>query len=232
MFANVDSIETLAKSYAHAQSAIGKKGLIPPTDKSTDEEWGKFFKDLGQPELDKFDVKLPKDAKVNDDFMKKFKETAHGTGLLPKQAQKLVEWYLGEEAGTVKRNQEAQVQKVKDNIDALKKEWGEAFPKEVQSTMSAIRELGGQELLDHINKSGYGADPVLVKAFNKLSKLMGEDKIRGENNTKFGMSPAEIQEEINKMMFDLSHPYHDRSHMGHKAAVDKMSSLYKKLTPA
>ena len=45
--ANFDNVENLAKSYVHAQSVIGKKGVIKPGEKASDEEWGNFYKELG-----------------------------------------------------------------------------------------------------------------------------------------------------------------------------------------
>src|ERR1043166_4213884 len=36
--ANVQSVQDLAKGYIHAQGLIGKKGIIPPGDKASDEE--------------------------------------------------------------------------------------------------------------------------------------------------------------------------------------------------
>ena len=38
---------------------------------------------------------------------------------------------------------------------------------------------------------------------------------------------SEIEKEINNMMGNKSHPYWDRSHPGHKAAVAEMEALWK-----
>lgn len=228
--AQFKDIASLAKSYVHAQSLIGKKGVVVPGEKATPEEWASFYKAIGQPEADKFEVSGPKDVKLNETFLKGFKEVAHKSGLLPKQAQGLLEWYLetektfaGEAQATVKAEQER-------GLDELKKEWGQGYTKQIALAKAAVKELGDQDLIAYLDQSGLGNDPKLIRLMAKAGALLGEDHIRGEGGGQFGKTPAEIRKEINDVMGNKEHPYFDAAHPGHKQAVADMSARYKALT--
>jgi hypothetical protein len=223
-----NDIGSLAKSYIHAQGLIGKKGVIPPGEKASDEEWAGFYKQLGLPEtLDKYEVKIPDQA--DKEFVGKFKEMAHKSGILPKQAQALMDWYLQAEGQAVQSRQAQQKQKVEQGIAALRKEWGDGFDKQVALAKLGVREVGGGELAEYLEKTGLGDDPMIVKWAARMGKALGEDKLRGDGAGKFGQTPDEIQAQIDAVMTNTSHPYFDRNHAGHQQAVAQMESLYQKL---
>lgn len=229
--AQFTDVNNLAKSYVEAQKLVGKKGVFPPDwEKSTDEEKTAFFKSIGQPEFEKFDVKLPKDQQVNEDFVKKYKELAHKTGLLPTQAQSLMDWYIGHEKQTLGALALAKKTASEEAIGGLKKEWGEGYDKNLALAKMAVREVGGQDFLKYLDDSGEGNNPQVIKMLAKVGKLLGEDKVRGISSGGFGSSPAEIRGEIDKMMSDVKGPYFDPGHPGHKQAVAKMEGLYQKLS--
>jgi hypothetical protein len=223
-------VTNLAKSYLHAQSLVGKKGVVVPGEKATDEEWGKFYKDIGVPEADKYGVEAPKESTVDQDFFKGFKEQAHKAGLLPKQAQGLLNWYLGQE-GTIKEKMEgAQKQRIEQGLTELKKEWGQGYDKEVAKARAAVKEFGDEKLTKYLNDSGLGNDPMLIRLLAKAGAVLGEDKIRGDGGGRMGKTPAEIQREINVVMGNPGHPYFDQTHPGHKQAIADMSEMYKALS--
>ena len=227
--AQFKDINDLAKSYVHAQAMIGKKGVIVPGEKASDEEWSKFYKDIGQPEVDKFEIAPPKDSKVNADFLKGLKEHAHKMGMLPKQAQGILDWYLSNEKvygdAAMKELQTAQEKGLGD----LKQEWGQGYDKQIASAQAAVRELGGPEMIAYLNETGFGNDPKLIRLMAKAGALLGEDKIRGEGAGKFGQTPDEIRKEINSIMGNPQHPYFDSAHPSHRSAVAEMGSRYKAL---
>lgn len=195
-------VESLAKSYIHANAKISQKGVIVPGEKAPDEEWQGFFKSIGVPELDKYEIKAP-EGKVQPEMLTKLKETAHKLGVLPKQAQALLEFQLKaqEEAQTTATKQFQT--KIQADIEGLRKEWGDGFGKQVAFAKAAARELGGEETVAHLDKTGLGNDAVLIKLLAKAGALLGEDKIRGEGGTTFGKTPAEIVREHEEMQGKL-----------------------------
>lgn len=227
--AQFKDVGSLAKSYVHAQSLIGKKGVIVPGEKATDEEWAGFFKAIGQPDPDKFEIKLPQDGKINESFIKGFKESAHKAGLLPKQAQGLLDWYISNEQTYAQEAQKTLQAIQEQGLGELKQEWGQGYSKQIALAQAAVRELGGPEFVAYLNETGFGNDPKLIRLMAKAGALLGEDKIRGEGGGKFGKTPDELRREINDIMGNPSHPYFDTSHPGHKQAVAEMGQRYKAL---
>lgn len=227
--AQIHDIPSLAKSFVHAQSVIGKKGVFPPGEKATDEEWTQFFKSIGQPELEKFEIALPKDKQTNPELVTKFKALAHKNGLLPKQAQALMDWYVNEETGAADARTKASKLENDAQLETLKKDWGEGYDKQVALARLAVNELGGEVFQQYLTKSGLADNAQLARFMAKVGKLLGEDKIRGDGGGKLGQTREEIQGEINKVMGDPKHPYFDASHAGHKQALSHMEGLYRKL---
>lgn len=224
-------VPNLAKALIHAQSTIGKKGVIPPSDGATPEEIAGFYKQLGLPDLEKYDVKLPDGVEVNAERLKSLKEVAHKNGILPKQAQALIEWQLSQEQEVMKDAKAKRDAALKDGMDGLKKEWGQGWDKNVAAARLAVEELGGKDFREFLEKTGLGNDPLVVRFAAKAGALMGEDKIRGHvPGGGFGQTPAEIQKEINDVMGNSSHPYFNPRHPAHRSAVQDMEERYKRLS--
>lgn len=224
---NFTDIASLAKSYVHAQQAIGKKGVIPPNEKSSDEEWSQFYKSIGQPELDKYEVKAPEGKQVNEDVVKNFKEMAYKSGLLPKQAQGLMDWYIKNEEGAVASQLAAKEMKTKEGLTNLKKEWGDGYSKQIAMAELPLKEFGDEDTIKHFKELGITKDPTFIKFMNKVSSLMGEDKLRGQGEGKFGKTPAELKSELDTIMANPA--YFDRTHANHQNLVKQMESVQRAL---
>lgn len=223
--ASFTDIGNLAKSYVNAQSMIGKKGVIPPTDKSSDEEWDNFYKQIGRPEADKYEFDTPKEA--NADTIKAFKAVAHKAGLLPKQAKALVEWFGGFEKEASGKLSEQKALEQKASLENLKKEWGTGYDKEITAAKLAVKEVGGEEFAQYLEKTGLGNDAGMIKAMAKFGKLLGEDKIRGANTGRMGVTPEEAKAKIAELTSDPA--YADSRHGRHQVLVNQVSELYKQL---
>ncbi len=189
-------IESLTKSYIHAQSLVGKKGVVVPGEKAAPEEWQSFYKGIGVPDADKYDVSAPKDSKIPENFLIGFKETAVKNGLLPKQANELLGWYAKIQQADTAQSQKMQKETVTKGIEDLKKEWGDAYDKEISAAQFFVKEQGGPELVQFLNETGAGNNPVIIKTFAKAAKLLGEDKLREGGVSSGGQSPQEIQDEL------------------------------------
>ncbi len=224
-------VGSLAKSYLHANSLIGKKGVIPPGEKATDEEMDQFYTSLGRPPIDKYEIKPPQGKDVNPKAVEWFKENAFKLGLLPKQAQTLLEKYTEFESAQVGEMSKAKQLEQGKQLESLKTEWGQGYGKQVAMARLAVKELGGEGFTQYLEKTGLGNDPEVIKFMAKAGKLLGEDKLRGEDVGQFGKTPKEIQSEINKIRETPNHAYYDKSHPGHNTAVLQMEELYKQLIP-
>jgi hypothetical protein len=223
-------LNNFTKSYLHAQSQIGKKGVILPGEKATDDEWTRFFREAGVPEkLDDYKVETPKDVKVNEELVGKFKETAHKLGMLPKQAQGFLDWYMGFEKEAGAKRASEQRLATEENIKGLQKEWGDAFEQNTKVINATIGQIGGEEFMKYLTQSGLGNDVHLIKFFHGVTKALGEDKLKGDGAGKLGETPADIQSKIDAVRGDPNHPYFDKSHPGHANALKIMEGWYQKL---
>lgn len=226
--AQFKDIEALAKSYIHTKQQVGKKGVIPPTDKSSDEEWGSFFDTLGRPPIDKYEIKTPEGKQLNKEYVEKYKEMAHKAGLLPKQAQAIMDHHIAFEEEMLanhKKNMEAQKT---EGLNALKQTWGQGYDKQIALAKMAVKEAGIEGLAEHLQKTGLGDDPVVIKLMAKMGAMFGEDKLRGEAAGRFGgKTPAELQLEIDRIMAQPG--YMDASHRDHKHLTKQFETLAQQL---
>jgi hypothetical protein len=225
-------VSELAKAYVNAERLIGSDKIPIPGKHATESDWNAFYQKLGRPETsDKYDIKLPEGSKVDDKLVVAFKEAAHKAGMLPKQAQGVMDWWAQTSKARVEE-MNTQMKAAHDKeIGALKAEWGEAFDREIDTARVAIAEFGDGSLGEWLTKSGLDTHPQMIRLMNRIGKSLAEDKIQGNGSTaNMGVTPAEAQSRINSMMADRNGPYYDSSHPNHKAAVAEMQELYGKLS--
>lgn len=225
------NVSDLAKGYVHAVKKIGEKGIVKPGDSGTDEDWEKVYDYLGRPTLDKYDVKTKEGAKVDADFFKGFKEQAHKAGILPKQAQKLMDWHQAEVEKVEKAQAEAYVRTQKEAIEGLKKEWGNAYDAKMQTGITAIRGILGKDVANELfQDKSLGDNPKFIRLLAKLGEITAEDQDEGGTASRPGaLTPGDAQKEINRVMADPGHPYNVATHPGHKDAIEELNKLFQQL---
>ena len=218
----------LLKSYVHAQKKMGEKGIKIPDNHSTDEDWNNFYNKLRPAELDQYELNnsLPDGTALNEEMFNGFKANAHKLGLSTKQAQSVLDWYNQTTMSTITQQQEAQQANYTEQVDNLKKEWGEGFQKEMNLAQRAVKEFADEADIKYLKESGLDGDPRLIKMFNKIGKGLLEDKFDQESHGTFGVTKADAQSKINTIMGDKSHSYFDKSHPNHKNAVNEMNKLF------
>jgi hypothetical protein len=223
-------VSALAGAYVNLQKQLGKEKIIVPNEHTTEEQWQDIFNRLGVPkELDKYEVKYDETLSLDKDFVTKFKTVAHQAGVLPKQAQKIMDMFQEMNRGaedTVKKEMDT---RFKTTVANLQKEWGNAFQQKVQRANKLLVDMGGEEVVKHFNTLGLGSDE---KVFKFLAGIA--DKVYGEHTVVGGdaigaRTPKEVQAEINKIMGDKNHPYWVKDHAGHKAAIVEVQELHKEL---
>lgn len=219
-------VKSLAKSYVHAQRMMGADKILVPNKYADDKEWADVYKKLGLPELDKYELKGPEGVEMDEKFMETFKEKAHALGVLPKQGQALMDWFTEYTNGAIEEENTRVENEGKQAVENLKKEWGLAFDSKVKAAQFIVNEVGGKELQDYFNETGYGNDPVLIKAFAAIGERFGEDKIKGSEIPQTRKTPDEIKKDINTILNDSAHPYNDRNHPNHGQAVKEVSELF------
>ena len=223
---SIMDIQSLAKSYIHGQKMIGKDKIVVPDKFASDEDWHKVYQKLGLPEsVDKYEFKTPEG--MDEDFVNGFKELAVKNGILPKQADKLFEFYNSHVDKVINTNEAENKRIFEESVNGLKKEWGQGFERKLQAASGLFNQIADEESKKVFNDSGLGNNPVVIKMFAKLAEQMGEDKfVDASNLGSMGLTPSEAQTKINEIYGNKDHPYYNKSHPSHKDAINEMTKLF------
>lgn len=220
----IKDIQNLAKSYVNAQKMVGKEKIIIPDQHATAEDWKGVFKKLGLPEsVDQYNVKAEGFQK---EFIDEFKQAAYGMNLMPKQAEDLLGFYKGFSEKSLSVQAEAQKAASLEEVNNLKKEWGNAFDKNLLIAKGALEQFADPETKKYIETSGLGNDVRLIKLLASIGNKMGDDQFVGEAKKQMGMTPVDAQQKANTILGNKEHPYWNKTHPNHKGAVEEVFKLH------
>ncbi len=225
---NFSNMNDFVKSYLHSQKLVGADKIPVPNKLATDEDWNAVYERLGRPETpDGYKYDLPKETKLEESTLKAFSEEAHKLGLLPKQAQGIINYYnsiaeQSEQASLV--NEEAS--RAEAEVE-LRKEYGPAYDLKIAQARNLATNTLGADFLRNTklaDGSVLGNHPQVVRAFADLASKMSEDSmVQGE--TPSVMTVKEIDSEIESLTQPGS-AYWDKTHINHRKAVSEVQRLY------
>lgn len=178
--AKFSDVANLSKSYLELQRKIGEKGIIKPRENASPEEIRAFREQMGIPTGDKYTIEI-KDVKFPQESLDFARTAGDKLGIEPKVMADLMKDFNTFEQGQLTAQAKAKEAATKTQIDGLRKEWGDGFDTNIQKAHFVAKELGGQEFIDHLNKTGLGNDVMMIKLLTKTAALMGEDKLREGN---------------------------------------------------
>lgn len=220
---NIKDIESLAKSYVHAQKMVGADKIPVPNKFATEKDWDAVYERLGRPKsADEYKFES---QDVDQDGLKSFATAAHKMGLLPNQANEMVKWYQENVAAESNAKNQISEQARTDAISDLKKEYGLAYDQKLKSASAMAKQYVAAEVLDAPMADGskLGDNPAIIKAFATLAEKMGEDQFVNPAGPTY-LTPQAIDKQIG----DLTAPgsaYWDKHHPNHDAAVEEVLAL-------
>ncbi len=227
---NFQDMDGFVKSFLHSQRLVGTEKINIPNKFATDEDWNAVYEKLGKPKSpDEYKYNLPKESKLDDDSLKAFSATAHQLGLLPKQAEGIINYYNElANASEVDTNAKAETART-ESEKTLRKEYGSAYKHRLHAAKNLASSTLGNEFLSNTilqDGSKLGDNPIVVKAFAELASQISEDTmVKGE-------APAYMSlKEINKQIAALQQSgsaYLDKRHPNHDDAVSEMQTLIQK----
>lgn len=225
---NFSNMDDFVKSYLHSQKLVGADKIPVPNKLATDDDWNTVYERLGRPENPEgYSYELPEESKIDDTTLKAFSAEAHKLGLLPKQAQGIMNYYnsLAEQSDKSLEFRD-ETARAEAEIE-LRKEYGPAYDLKVsQARNLATNTLGADFLRNTILQDGssLGNNPQIVRAFADLASKLSEDSmVQGEVAS--AMTVKEIDGEIDTLTQPGS-AYWDKTHINHKKAVDEVQRLY------
>lgn len=231
--------EDALNAYVNLEKRMGDgKSVNIPGPESTPEEKVAFFKTLGCPdEAGGYDVtapEMPGEIGWDVGVESSFKGIAHEAGLNSEQVQKILNWY-GQ--NTIKGNDVMTAnaaEAVRETMEALHEKWGIGKDRNLALAQRARDDFGTPELdalLKVVGPDGVmvGNSPHMIEMLSKIGEALLEDgHISGVS---VGTSTQSAQDEIAVTIADKDHAYHNRDDAGHKAAVERMTGLYKVAYP-
>jgi hypothetical protein len=159
---------------------VPEERLLKLPEKDDDAQgWESVYQKLGKPSK-------PEEYKVqtqDPEFGKWAQSTFHELGLSTKQAEKLVSKWNQYADNMTKGQQEVYHQKVEQDNQALKKEWGAAFDQNIAVAKRAAAGLGiDGQTIDALEKTmGFAG---VMKFMNSLGSKLGEGSyVAGETKT-------------------------------------------------
>ena len=225
---NFSNMDDFVKSYLHSQRLVGADKIPVPNKLATEDDWNTVYERLGRPENPEgYSYDLPQESKIDDATLKAFSAEAHKLGLLPQQAQGIMNYYnnLAEQSEKSLEYRD-ETARAEAEIE-LRKEYGPAYDLKIsQARNLATNTLGADFLRNTILQDGssLGNHPQIVRAFAELSSKLSEDSmVQGEVTS--AMTVKEIDGEIDNLTQPGS-AYWDKNHINHKKAVDEVQRLY------
>lgn len=210
----------LAKSYIELQKLVGREKIPVP---KTDEELQQVLMKLGVPETpDKYpefdDAEQVFGSKEEFD---EFKKVAHETGLLPQQFEalysKMKEIMTQSESATLQERQSLAQQ----SLQQLTQEFGQEAQSKIK-TAQKVFQMFPDDVKQAIVNAGLDVNANFVKTLANLGEYYKEDSFVAS-----GYSKADAKGELENILQNKSHPYFDRTHPEHEAAVEKVEKLYR-----
>jgi hypothetical protein len=220
-------VESLAKSYLHAQNMISKRmeDLGP-------EELSEVYTKLGRPEQpDGYELDL---GAAQIDGMEaqadEFKQMAYDLGLSADAAKQLSSWYAGKQVAAVQAHQQALSQFHDQSEELLRQEYGSAFDQRLEGARELLNRYDPSgEIKSMLQESGFGSHPTVVRMLVNLSKDLSEaSAVHGTDPKAFGITPNDAQRMIRDKKKDptFMDAYLQQTHPGHRDAVQEMEELY------
>lgn len=219
--------KNLIKSYVHAKRQLGRNKITVPGENATDDEWTEVFRNLGLPtDADKYTLNEKNEGVLAPEFNSEFQAKAMEAGILPQQAQKMLDWYSDSVKQMTETEQATNNQNYNEGLTNLKNEWGQAYDRNLQIAKKAFSTFADEDTMDKIDSEGLGNNLTLIKLFHSIGAKMTEDVFKGESLPSDVLSPDEAKRAINDAMTDPNGPYLNASHPNHAVEVKRIHKLF------
>lgn len=215
------SAEAMQEFYGKLTSKV--PGLMPTPDPENPEAMQAAFRALGAPE-DAAGYEMPAldDVEWDQDRVELLREAALKQGLTTSQFRNVIADVIAADKQALEQHQV----KTAAEMDALQKEWGQAYDQKAGQA-EALR----KQFFPFIPEGQMGAET--IKAMSQIADAMGKEapEIGGQGPGKGKMTPGEAELRINEIMDNREHPFWNTGHPGHKAAQEKVLELQRMITP-
>lgn len=234
VFANFDSWDGVAKSYANAAKMIGmdKNQLLALPKENTPEAMAPIWDKLGRPadakgyEIEQYKEVLP------PEILGKYADLAHKSGMSKSAFQALVGEFVNESIAGQKAIQEQQEQQVQQWQADVKKEFGAAYEDKINFARKAVESFGLSDVIKE--NSAMFEHPAIIKAFAAIGEKTSEGLVLSNGAVSHGkLAPAEAKIELAKFTSDAENVkiMTNKSHPQHEFIMKKRDELFRYVYP-
>jgi len=219
----------IAQALIHASSFVGADKIMKPNDKYTKEQWDKHYRDSGLPEkFEDYKVanNVPQGIEANEEMFNAFAKTAYEHGLLPQQAQAVMDFH-NEYMGTAVNSQnEAFNNKVEADRQALHSEWGVDQKRNYELAEIALGHFCSPEQKLSLIKSGALDNVEVTRLFQRMGAGLGEDTLQKLSGGTLGMDSVDLDKRITDVSVELrslgrTHPQYKGKMAEYQRLLDK-----------
>jgi len=227
--AGIPDLPTAAKNLIDAQNyAVG--AIKMPKADASDEDFATFYSKIGRPEsADKYEIakpELPEGMGYDENLEGWFRGAAHKIGLTNRQVSNLLQDY---NARAIQSHTELQG-KIAEAEKVGREKHGNNFDTMVANAKKVLDGRNDETLTEYLETSGLGNHMPLIELLADVGANMGEVAVVVGDSTGGGTTASEAQQKLTTIMADMKHPYYDRHHMAHNAALDEVTALQKVVT--
>jgi hypothetical protein len=222
------SVEELAKGHIELEKRIGLKGVLIPSDTSSDEVKNEFYKAIGRPDTadgypDPVLDNLHEGVKsISATDMKAFKEKAFELGISAKAAQGILDWHLGLSSQRLTDWDTEQKTSRDKAITALRSKWGNSYEQKSALANGLLKKCGSEELFNSLRDN---PNPAMMEFLANVGGLLSEDVLLSLGHSNLGMTPDEAKTEINKITQKIMDT--DANDPTYKDLLARKNTLYK-----
>lgn len=195
----------IMKSLVNAKKLVGAEKVMKPQKDWGKDQYNDFYKQVGLPEsIDQYEFDsnkgLPEGQKPDETLIESFKEAAYNHGVLPQQAEGLVEFFNSHQ---VQQNEQF-IQQAKQEFEEskmnLKKEYGDALDSKLKSAYNTLQMYATDSEIEKLRDKGLTDDPDFARILIKVADSRKENNFDdGELMSHGGMTPAEASEKLQEM---------------------------------
>lgn len=172
----------LALAHVELRRKLGANPIAVPNEKDPPEKWDEFYGRLGRPEsADKYVFAPPQGVEYDAELDRDFRLEAHRLGLSQKQFEGVNQWVTKKSMDIQASSLAAHNKAVAESEEALKKEWGGDYNRNLAIANAALRRVdGGGKILARLKEKGLDGDADMVRFFCDLGKrTMEESELKG-----------------------------------------------------
>jgi len=173
-FKNMDEV---IRAGMEAESKIGSMVSVPGKD-AKPEERAAFFKKVGleiPDNPDGYELEWDKRLEKDPEAEKEYRALAHQLGFTKDQAKRFHALTQEKAIAELTSYRESQAQAKKEVETALKKEYGDDYPSQVENVRRALRAYGSADLARDIEDTGIGNRASFIRLLASIGKITRED---------------------------------------------------------